>query len=187
MNAQQAFEDAYALSKKYTEESLLGAGALKGKDGVSVVGGHVDNNNLTLELSDGNKVYAGNIGYDVLETTKDVLDNTEPGKLVDSNVVKEVFTSVSNGKKLIASAITDKGVQTDAEDTFSVMAENIMEITTGTDHEYYDGEYNLVPKVQEQTIDTKEKLMKNNVIVSKIPFHEVSNDTGTTVIIGGIF
>lgn len=44
--------------------------------------------------------------------------------------VKECFQSVSNGKKLIASAITDKGVTTASDATFAVMAENIENIET---------------------------------------------------------
>jgi len=45
--------------------------------------------------------------------------------------INENFTSVSNGKSLIASAITDKGVSTLATDTFATMASNIGSITTG--------------------------------------------------------
>jgi predicted RecA/RadA family phage recombinase len=42
----------------------------------------------------------------------------------------ELFQSVSNGKTLLAAAITDKGVTTAATDTFAVMAANIGDITT---------------------------------------------------------
>ncbi len=40
----------------------------------------------------------------------------------------EVFQNVSNGKKLIASAITDKGINTSNTDTFQTMANNINKI-----------------------------------------------------------
>lgn len=43
----------------------------------------------------------------------------------------EVFQSVSNGKGVIASAITDKGVPTLATDTFAIMADHIAEIEGG--------------------------------------------------------
>ncbi len=47
--------------------------------------------------------------------------------------LNELFTSVSNGKALVASAITDKGVSTQEDATFSAMAENIRAIqTSGT-------------------------------------------------------
>lgn len=48
-----------------------------------------------------------------------------------SQRVEECFQSVSNGKSLIASAITDKGVQTLATDTFQTMADNIGQIQGG--------------------------------------------------------
>ncbi len=102
------------------------------------------------------------------------------------NDVKEVFQSVSSGKEIIASAITDKGVETDAQATFTTMAQNIIDIPTGEAHDVYEGDYNLVPKVLAQSVGTKDKLMKENVTVAEIPFHEVSNETGKTVIIGGI-
>lgn len=47
------------------------------------------------------------------------------------DAVTELFTSVSNGKSLLAGAITDKGVSTSATDSFAVMATNIGAIETG--------------------------------------------------------
>lgn len=48
--------------------------------------------------------------------------------LVDA--INEVFINVTNGKDLIASSISDKGVETSNEDTFEVMAQNISRIMT---------------------------------------------------------
>lgn len=45
------------------------------------------------------------------------------------DAVTELFQSVSNGKSLIAGAITDKGISTSATDTFQQMADNIAEIS----------------------------------------------------------
>jgi len=45
--------------------------------------------------------------------------------------LSELFTSVSDGKTLIAAAITDKGVSTSASDTFGTMATNIGSISSG--------------------------------------------------------
>lgn len=71
--------------------------------------------------------------YQILTSSSEVQENVEAGKLVDALVMKEVFQSVSEGKAAIASAITDKGVQTGAEDSFAVMAQNIGNIQTGSD------------------------------------------------------
>lgn len=48
-----------------------------------------------------------------------------------SDEVAEVKKSVSDGKSKVASAITEKGVSTEATDTFDTMAENIGKISGG--------------------------------------------------------
>ena len=48
-----------------------------------------------------------------------------------NNKYDELFQFVSNGKTLIASAITDMGVSTSNTDSFQVMADNIRRITSG--------------------------------------------------------
>ena len=58
-------------------------------------------------------------------------ENPVQNKVIASKL-NEVFQSVSNGKELIASAITDKGIETDATAEFSTMAENISNIEGGT-------------------------------------------------------
>lgn len=57
------------------------------------------------------------------------LSTTNKTSLV--NAINETFTSVSNGKSLIASAITDKGVPTESDATFQTMATNISNIPSG--------------------------------------------------------
>lgn len=42
-----------------------------------------------------------------------------------------IFQSVSDGKDIIASAITDKGVSTNKDATFEQMAENIRKLSSG--------------------------------------------------------
>lgn len=50
---------------------------------------------------------------------------------VDKKVV-ELKKSVSDGKTLVATAITDKGVATEPTDSFATMAENVGKISTGS-------------------------------------------------------
>ena len=45
--------------------------------------------------------------------------------------INETFTSASNGKQIIATAITGMGVDTSASDTYQTMANNIQSIETG--------------------------------------------------------
>lgn len=56
-------------------------------------------------------------------------DNYQPkGSYATTAQLDELKTSVSNGKSLIASAITDKGVSTASNATFQTMANNIRNI-----------------------------------------------------------
>ena len=86
--------------------------------------------NITIKQYDGTN-------YDVLypstTASQTSYDNstTHSSATTVQGVVDELFTSVSNGKTSLASAITDKGQSTSASDTFSTMATNISKIQTG--------------------------------------------------------
>lgn len=50
----------------------------------------------------------------------------------------------------------------------------------------YVGEYSITPKVEKQTILTKDRVMLDDVTVHAIPFFEVSNQAGgNTIYIAG--
>lgn len=59
-------------------------------------------------------------------------------------------------------------------------------IISGGELPPYQGDYVIIPKVkQSQTLETKNKSMKDNVLVQEIPYTEVHNNTGITFTIGG--
>lgn len=92
-----------------------------------------DYDNLTpAEKADATKNYViigeGGIPVPTDINAEDVdFDNTWTGMTADNvqDAIEEVFQSVSNGKELLADAITDKGVSTSASDSFQTMATNI--------------------------------------------------------------
>ena len=47
----------------------------------------------------------------------------------------------------------------------------------------YEGPYEVVPKVEAQTLHTKQKYMTQNVTVLSVPFYEADNQNGTTIYI----
>lgn len=59
--------------------------------------------------------------------------NLETAKNYTDEKYNELFQSVSDGKSKIAEAITDKGVNTSASDSYDKMADNISQIQTGLD------------------------------------------------------
>lgn len=79
-----------------------------------------------LVLSKNKSANAENVSYDNTSTSSIITgDNVQ-------EAIDQLFTSVSNGKSEIASAITDKGVSTSADASFATMAENIGKISTGS-------------------------------------------------------
>ena len=49
----------------------------------------------------------------------------------------------------------------------------------------YTGEYNVTPRINEQTLPTAQKLMTENVKIKPIPYFETSNNSdGKTIYIG---
>lgn len=89
---------------------------------------------LQSKIVEGNqaqKVYTdGKIQAVVQDVNANFVDvNNAIGSL--NNTTKELFQSVSNGKSVVAEAITDKGIVTSATDTFTTMAGNIRNISTG--------------------------------------------------------
>lgn len=72
-----------------------------------------------------------NSGITIDSVLSETSTNPVQNKVVTAKL-NEVFQSVSSGKSLIASAITDKGVNTEADATFQAMADNITAISTET-------------------------------------------------------
>ena len=83
-----------------------------------------------------NKIGSSNIS--------DIGDGTITGAIDSLNdTVNDCFQSVSDGKALLASAITDKGIDTPSDATFAEMAENIANIIAGGGSSFGSGNYSL--------------------------------------------
>lgn len=120
-----------------------GASGINGKDGsnglsayeIAKEKGYEGTEEEWLVSLKGSKGDTGDKGADGVDGTFDI--NTTYSSLVTENktvlgAINEVFTNVSNGKELLASAITDKGVETSNTDTFATMANNISSITASS-------------------------------------------------------
>ena len=56
----------------------------------------------------------------------------------------------------------------------------------GSSYPVYTGETVVTPKAHESTeLETKNKVVLDNIVVEEIPYYETSNPKGTTFIIGG--
>ena len=80
----------------------------------------------------------------------------------------------------VDSYISTKFIQTKC--TFNTNFGEIFQIRTDNK---YEGDYNVVPRVYQQTLETKDKLMLDDVTVEIIPLSRVINlSNGYTVTIG---
>ena len=83
-----------------------------------------------LHRKDNNEYNIIHLETDATVVTMSTTDNTTVADKISDidNEVNSLKTSVSNGKSLVASAITDKGVSTASDATFQNMADNINKI-----------------------------------------------------------
>lgn len=97
---------------------------------------------FVIEFSEEEETNNGNGGGS--NSASDITYNNQTSGATSANVqgaIDELFTSVSEGKSLIASAITDKGVNTSADASFQVLHDNILAIKT--DGELPDDVYTI--------------------------------------------
>ena len=87
----------------------------------------------SLQVSGINNIEFTEEGEDPITASNVSYSNTTSGMTSGNvqNAIDELFQSVSEGKSLIAAAVTDKGVETAATDSFATMAGNIGQISSG--------------------------------------------------------
>ena len=83
----------------------------------------------------------------------------------------ELFQSVSNGKTTVANAITDKGIATNATDTFATMANNISLIKTGIGTED-------ATAISTDLLNGKTAYVKGEKITGVVPLNPDNTGTG---------
>lgn len=81
--------------------------------------------------------YGGLVGQSSAEAENVSYNNNNTSTIITSDNVQgaidQLFTSVSEGKSLVAKAVTDKGVQTALDATFETIAQNVGKIDVVTE------------------------------------------------------
>lgn len=127
----------------------------------------IENGGTGASTADGARANLGALG------NADVVDNLESTATdlpLSANQGRLLFQSVSDGKALVASAITDKGVETAPDATFETMAENISNISSGATSE--EGSFSVsldTNKSDTRTITFSEEFKKVPTIVCYAP------------------
>lgn len=68
----------------------------------------------------------------------------------------------------------------------AIRAELAKKVLASEEVSYYDGEYAITPKAdEEQILPTQGKMMTENIVIRAIPYSVIANDSGMTAVIGG--
>lgn len=87
------------------------------------------------------------------------------------------------GEKILVGAIESEGVLAGGITPAGVL-KGMLSIPVG--YEDYTGPYSVVPTIDSQSLNTGDKHLIHDVTIEPIPYYEVSNQNGKTIIIGGI-
>lgn len=113
-----------------------------------------------------------------------------PIRLLDSDIFVDdtsLEADVQNSTNFVISDMecADTEVNIDS-DIFSNSLDIEFQVDFGQGGElpWYSGSYVVIPKFEDQELDTDHKSMRADVIVKEIPVHEISNECGYTLVIG---
>jgi hypothetical protein len=110
----------------------------------------------------------------------------------------EIFAKNVHQEIGVTNIVEQKIDMTDHQGSQKINVENAIEQTVDIEQDVlivpvyedvplYEGEYEVTPKVTEQTIPTAQKFLARDVTIEKIPYFEVSNNSGgTTASIGEV-
>lgn len=155
----------------------------------------IDNKVTTLETdvetleTKVEELNASNISYDEHSTLYSAMGDIDELETTSKNLVgaiNENFTSVSNGKSLVASAITDKGVPTASDATFQTMADNISQISGGGGGEEGYIAYTSKPFKKEDLVSYTCANMRGNITLGDNTVTIQSTTTGNNYTYGGM-
>lgn len=108
-------------------------------------------------------------------------------------VVKEgLLTGKIGSEGTLSGSVVSEGTLTGkigSEGTLSgsIVSEGVLSgsLSMPVGYEDYTGPYEVTPKVESQSLGTADKRMAHDVTIEPIPYYEVSNQNGKTIIIEG--
>lgn len=111
------------------------------------------------------------------------------GKIETSLNIKGVISELKLKGKLINDSIGIKGkLESNSNIRGLIHNANILrgKIISGSVPIYpdYEGSYDITPKSTSQTLNTENKVLRQDMLVESIPYYETSNEYGKTIYIG---
>lgn len=111
------------------------------------------------------------------------------GKIETSLNIKGIISGLKLKGKLINDSINIKGkLETNSNIKGLINSANHLEgkIIAGGTAVYpdYEGTYDVIPKTESQTLNTQNKILREDMLIESIPYFETSNQYGNTIYIG---
>lgn len=128
--------------------------------------------------------------YEAVRQDIDIGINSGGGKIsIEFSQDKPVVEARLPGAKAVLTACLQAApgklsVQIESEQR-SLDVHLMAGIAVDVNHPDYSGPYEVTPRVESQSIETRGKAMTQDVTILAIPIYEVSNEYGTTINIGG--
>lgn len=86
---------------------------------------------------------------------------------------------------MLEAKFLSRSLSADFRSVVGLAADIGAKLVEGGSFEDYGGEYTVTPSLADQVLDTEKKTTRQDIVVKAIPYYEVSNPMGETVIIGG--
>lgn len=155
VNISQLTNDTDFINKQYVDDKFSNIQTIKGDKGDPFTYADFTPEQLLSLKGDkgdrGEQGIQGPKGSDGTFNPDTSFSNLETNNKTIIEAINEVFTNASNGKKLIAQAITGKGVETNESDTFSTMAKNISDIPSTSGESITTDEINFLKAIKKKT------------------------------------
>lgn len=94
----------------------------------------------------------------------------------------DVFTNNSVPLEVILEENATLNVELSSSSSIGISVE--IQTPHAVDVETYEGEYEITPSVSRQELETKNRLLSDDIVVKEIPYYETSNESGITIYIG---
>ena len=98
--------------------------------------------------------------------------------LKEMKMNSEIITPISIKGEISDNKISINGVLTSNNNIL------VGSVNTSTSAPPYTGSYDIIPSIEEQTLNNKNKLLSDDLSIKEIPYFETSNPYGETIYIG---
>lgn len=90
----------------------------------------------------------------------------------------EIITPISINGEISENQLSINGVLTSNNNVL------VGKVNTSTSAPPYTGSYDIIPSVEEQILNTRNRLLSDDLSIKEIPYFETSNPYGETIYIG---